>query len=127
MASMETPARALPGNARNLGACWLVYGILRVVVAVWLATFEGTAKVMFGALLTRVPNPYSLMSAFHVLYLGIIILSAACGIFGILAGIALLAARPAGRILALVSAFLSLSEIPIGTTLGVYTLIVFLP
>ena len=46
---------------------------------------------MFGALLTRVPNPYSLMSAFHIIYTGWIILSAGSGIFGILAGLALFA------------------------------------
>jgi hypothetical protein len=44
-----------------------------------------------------------------------------------LAGLALLANRRPARKLALLAAFLSVSEIPIGTTLGIYTLIVLLP
>jgi hypothetical protein len=50
-----------------------------------------------------------------------------CGVFGLMAGLALLANQPAARKLAVVAAFLSVSEIPIGTTLGIYTLIVLLP
>jgi hypothetical protein len=114
------------GRGAPLGICWMVFGILRLIVAVWLLSFAGTATVMFGAVLTRVPNPFSLMSAFHIIYTGWIILSAASGIFGVLAGIALLAGALAGRTLALVAAFLSVAFVPVGTTLGVYTLVVFL-
>ena len=42
-------------------------------------------------------------------------------------GPALLAGRRSGRTLALITGFLSLSDIPLGTTLGIYTLIVLLP
>ena len=45
----------------------------------------------------------------------------------LLAGLALLAGRRSGRILAIVAAFLSLSELPIGITLAVYTLLVLFP
>jgi hypothetical protein len=82
---------------------------------------------MFGALLSRVPNPFALMSDFHLLYTAVIALSILAGLFGILAGLALLANQVQARMLALVAAFLSVSEIPFGTTLGIYTLIVFLP
>jgi len=78
-------------------------------------------------LLTRVPDPYSLMSLFHFLYLGVIIWSGACGILGILAGATILASQRSARTLAIVAALLSLSELPIGIALGVYTLIVLLP
>jgi hypothetical protein len=60
-------------------------------------------------------------------YLFWIILSAAAGIFGLLAGIALLSGWSAARMLALIASVLSLSEIPIGLTLGVYTLVELLP
>jgi hypothetical protein len=95
-------------------------------LAVWLLSFTNTATVMFGAILVRVPNPFSLMDAFHLIYSGVIVLTAASGIFGILAGIALLGGRRAGRLLALVASFLSVSDVPVGTTLSVYTMIVFL-
>jgi hypothetical protein len=82
---------------------------------------------MFGALLTRGANPFALMSDFHFVYLVLVVLSILCGVFGLLAGLALLANQPSARNLALLAAFLSVSEIPFGTTLGIYTLVVFPP
>jgi hypothetical protein len=112
---------------KTLAICWLLYGILRLAIAVWLLSFTPIATVMFGALLVRVADPFSMMSAFHLFYSFAIVLSAVCGIIGLLAGLALLSGWRAGRILALIAGFLSLSELPLGITLGVYTLIVLLP
>jgi hypothetical protein len=123
----EFAAGSLGGHRKILGVCWLVYGILRLVTGVVLVLFSGTATVMFGALLSRVANPFALMGDFHIVYAGIVVLAVLCGIFGVLAGLALLANQRPARLLALVAAFLSVSEIPFGTTLGIYTLIVLLP
>ncbi|MGB2627567.1 MAG: hypothetical protein WAK20_12330 [Candidatus Acidiferrum sp.] len=114
------------GNRRIFGACWLVYGIFRIIIGICLVLFTGTATVMFGALLGRVPNPYALMADFHLIYGGLVILSFLCGLVGVLAGLALLANQPSARTLALVASLLSVSEIPFGTTLGIYTLIAFI-
>ncbi len=67
------------------------------------------------------------MRDFHIAYAGIVVLTILCGVFGILAGLAFLANQPSARMLALFATFLSVSEIPFGTTLGIYTLIVLLP
>ena len=123
----ETAAGNLSGQRRILGACWLVYGVLRLLMGVCLVLFGGTATVMFGALLDRVPNPFALMRDFHLVYAGIVVLAVLCGVFGVLAGLALLSNQRPARKLALVAAFLSVSEIPFGTTLGIYTLIALLP
>ncbi len=117
----------LDGQRRIMGVCWLVYGIFRLIMGICLLLFSGTATVMFGALLTRVPNPFALMADFHIVYIGILVLTALCGVFGILAGLTLLAKQGPARQLALVAAFLSVCEIPFGTTLGIYTLIGLLP
>jgi hypothetical protein len=122
----DTSGNVSTGSRGTLALCWIVYGIIRVIFAVWMLAFAGTATVMFGALLSRVPNPYSLMDAFHIIYTGWIVISAASGIFGILAGIALLSGMGAGRMLALAAAFFSLPFLPVGTTLGTYTLVAFL-
>jgi hypothetical protein len=119
--ALNSPGRL--ASLRGLGVCWIIYGVLRLGLAVWLAVFTPTATVMFGALLVRVPDPYSLMAAFHVFYVFAIFLSALSGIFGVLAGFALLSDRRTALALAVVAAFLSLSELPIGITLGVYTLL----
>jgi hypothetical protein len=123
----ESEAVKLSSHRGTLGACWLVYGILRVLAGIWLILFSGTSTVMFGALLNRVPNPFALMSDFHLVYACLVVLSFLCGLFGILAGLALLANQRPARVLAVIAAFLSVSEIPFGTTLGIYTLVVLLP
>jgi hypothetical protein len=112
---------------KNLGICWVAYGILRVCLGVALIFFTPTATVMFGALLGRVPDPFSLMSAFHLIYGFWIALSIACGVLGLLGGLALMASAPAGRWLLVFASLLALSEIPIGIALGVYTLALLLP
>jgi hypothetical protein len=127
MRSEAPVSQNFAGPVRILGIFWVFYGIARLVMALWLAVLTPTATVMFGALLTRVPNPFSLMTVFHFLYLGIILWSAACGVFGVLAGFALLVGRNFASRLAVIAAVLSLSELPLGTTLGIYTLIVFVP
>jgi hypothetical protein len=127
MSLNEAAADNLSGHRQILGICWVVYGILRVIAGIWLILFSGTSTVMFGALLTRVANPFALMGDFHIVYAGLVVLSFLCGLFGIMAGLALLANQRPARVLALLAAFLSLSEIPFGTTLGIYTLIVLLP
>jgi hypothetical protein len=118
-------AAAALRSGRTLGLFWLIYGILRIIAAVWMLSFTPVATVMFGALLNRVPNPYPLMSAFHLIYAAWIMLSAASGIFGVLAGISLLAGAGAARILAVVAALLAVPFIPAGTMLGTYTLVLF--
>ncbi|MFZ0038023.1 MAG: hypothetical protein WAK91_11410 [Candidatus Acidiferrales bacterium] len=125
MASIASVAGNSRGHLRILGVCWIAYGIFRLVMAIWLVAFSGTATLMFGALLTRVANPFVLMSDFHVLYTVSIVLSVLCGVLGILAGLAFMASqRP--RALGLLAAFFSVSEIPLGTTLGIYTFVVLL-
>jgi hypothetical protein len=113
-----TSTRNAAVNYRALGTCWIVYGVLRLGIAVWLVGFTRQATVMFGAMLVEVAHPESLMATFHMLYLFAIFLSAVCGVVGLLAGLALLAGQRAGRMLAIIAAFLSLSELPIGITLG---------
>lgn len=114
-------------GASTLGVCWVAYGVARLAVSVWLAIFAPTATVMFGALLTRVSNPFTLMTLFHIFYTAIIVWSVVCGVVSILAGLALLAGRRSARPVTLLAAFLSVSEIPLGTILGIYTLLIMLP
>jgi hypothetical protein len=126
-ALMPTKAARNPGgNWSTLGSLWIVYGILRLAVVILLVLYSGTATIMFGALLTRVPDPFTLMSIFHFLYVVAIIVTALGGLFGLLAGLALLAGRASARSLSLAAGFLSLCDIPLGTTLGICTLVIFL-
>jgi uncharacterized membrane protein HdeD (DUF308 family) len=127
MPSDESRATIVDRRRRILGILWIVYGIIRLVMSFVLFAFTPTATVMFGALLSRVADPFTLMSEFHIWYTFAIILSVLCGIFGLIAGLALLGNGRPARTLALIAAFLSVSEIPLGTTLGIYALVVLLP
>jgi hypothetical protein len=115
------------GRFRTLGIIWIFYGLLRLIAAVGMFLYAGTATMMFGALLSRVADPFTLMDIFHIVYLGAIALAVVCGAVGIMAGLALLNGGRSARMLALIAGVLSLSNIPLGATLGIYTLVELLP
>jgi uncharacterized membrane protein len=126
---MDTRSNAAANTGINrgtLGVLWIIYGIIRLVVAILLVLDSGIATVMFGALLVRVANAFLFMDIFHVFYALAIVLALIAGIFSLLAGFALLGGRSSARPLSITAGLLSVSDIPLGTTLGTYTLIVFL-
>lgn len=112
---------------RNLGILWILYGLLRFVVALGIFLSSGTLTVMWGALLTRVPNPFTLMDLFHFFLIFVIILSIVAGIISIMAGLALMSGGPYARKLGVIAAFLGLINGPLGIALGAYTLVVLAP
>jgi hypothetical protein len=124
---MPLASSPLSRHSRILAVCWLIYGIFRVATAVWLAAFTATATVMFGALLARVPEPFSLMADFHLLYLVVLTWAGISGLIGLLAGVAMLTGHRAAGGLARLAAYLCVGDAPLGTTLGVYTLTVLRP
>lgn len=106
-----------------LGGLWFVYGVLRIIMAVLLVVFSGTARLMAGAVLTRVPHPLAWMSTFVVFYWIVIAWCIVCVILSFLAaGMLLVESKPAPK-LATIAAFVSLPEIPFGLVLGTYTLL----
>lgn len=110
-----------------LGSFWIGYGIIRLIMFLCLLIYAPTATLMFGSLLNRVADPYVLMGIFHFLYTAFLFVSAVCCIVGFVAGLALVGGHKSGRKLALIAAVFSLSDIPLGITLGVYTLVELLP
>ena len=82
-----------------------LYGTLRLAGAVALVICSGVATVMFGALLSRVGNPFFWMHLFHLVYAVVMIVSVVAGVFGLLAGSALLTRRPSARSLSIVASF----------------------
>jgi hypothetical protein len=130
-ATYREPVRAprIPAvnpNPRTLGTLWILYGLLRLVVAAVMVINWGVATVMFGALLVRVRDDIFWMSVFHFAYAVAIVITILAGIFGLLGGAALVTGRSSARTLSLTASFFSVSDLPVGTTLGIYTLIAFL-
>ena len=114
-------------RAGFLGILWAVYGVARLMIALVLILFSGTATVMFGALLSRVPNPFALMADFHLLYVCIIVWNIVSAIVALVAAADLLAHRASARKVAILAAFIALPVLPFGIMLGVYTLILLSP
>jgi len=112
---------------RNVGILWVIYGLLRWVMALGIFIWSTTLTLMWGALLSRVPNPFALMDYFH-LFLGFaIVLGIVAGIVSIVAGLALMSGGESSRKLGLVAAFFGLINGPLGIALGAYTLVLLVP
>ncbi|MGA7921388.1 MAG: hypothetical protein WCA38_17145 [Candidatus Acidiferrales bacterium] len=107
---------------RTYGILWILYGILRLVAALLVFMYSPTLTLMWGALLSRVPNPFALMSLFHIFLIFAIILGIVAGIVCIIAGLSLLSDGPSARMLAYVAAFFGLTNGPLGIALGGFTL-----
>ena len=116
------PNSVTASGTKTLGLMWILYGVLRLAVTAWLIMFTTTATLMFGSLLTRDPDPFSLMTEFHILYSVVIVWSGISAVLGIVAGLAMVATQSAPRILVVAAALLALPELPFGVMLGVYTM-----
>jgi zinc-ribbon domain len=110
-------------HVRLLAIFWFALSALHVLGGIVLVILGNTLFLHlhdFGA-------PAAPTAFLHPLitFIGIFVL--AKGAVGFAAGYGLLQREPWARVLALVLAFLSLINIPLGTALGVYTLWVLLP
>jgi len=112
---------------RTLGVLWLFYAILRFAGAAFILVYSATLTLMWGALITRVPNPFALMSFFHVFLVFAMVLNIIAGIFALLSALALLGRTGSTRTMALVASFFALINGPLGIALGAYTLVIFVP
>jgi hypothetical protein len=73
------------------------------------------------------PFPFPIVHFLHAIYAISAVYGAATGIFGVVAGVALLQRKSAARMLAIVAAFVSVISFPFGTAVAVYTLIMLMP
>jgi hypothetical protein len=110
---------------KTLGIWWIVYGVGRLAGAAGVFVWNTTLILMFGALLVRVPNPYSLMTLFHVFLIALIALGIIAGVISLLAGFALMTGTDAAKPLAMVASFFALISGPLGIALGAFTLYFF--
>jgi hypothetical protein len=115
------------GAYGTLGVLWAVYAILRFAGAAFIVVYEGMLTVMWGAIITRVANPFALMSLFHFFLVFAIVLNIVAGIVSLFAAIALLGRAGSARKLALVASFFGLTNGPLGIALGAYTLVICFP
>jgi len=111
-------------HSHLLAILWLAFSALEAVGGLILLVL---GNALFPHMREMGAPPEVPVSFFVLLFntLGIVILAKA--IVGLFAGWGLLQRDPWARVLLLVLAFISLTAIPFGTALGVYTLWVLLP
>jgi hypothetical protein len=107
---------------RTYGILWVLYGVLRLVGALLVFMYSATLTLMWGALLSRVPNPFALMNLFHIFLIFTIILGIVAGAVCIIAGLNLMSGASSARTFGYVAAFFGLTNGPLGIALGAFTL-----
>jgi len=112
---------------RSLGILWFLYGLLRFCGALRVYLYSATLTLMWGAVISRVPNGFTLMDLFHILLVFVIILGIVAGIVAIIAGLSLMSSRASARRLGLLAAFFGLTNGPLSIALGAYTLVFLVP
>src|ERR1700721_360319 len=80
----------------TLGVLWLIYGVICLAKAAWMVVYTSTLTLMWGAIITRVADPFFWMNAFHIWLIGAVIVLVLTGILAFIAGFALMQSRMSG-------------------------------
>jgi hypothetical protein len=115
--------RALTRSYNSLGMLWIVYGVICIVEAAWLVVERHTLRLMWGALINRVADPFAWMGYYDILLLAAVTFAIVVAIFSFFGAIALMQHTESRRPLAQIAAILAMIHGPLGVALGVYTLI----
>jgi len=108
----------------TLGFLWVVYVITCIGKVAWIAVYNTTLTLMWGALINRVADPFFWMSAFHIWLVGAMAVLVLAAIFSFLAAASLMHRRRNGGPLALIASVLAILTGPLGVALGAYTMVV---
>ncbi len=111
----------------TLGMLWAVYGVLMIAAAAFLIVYEGTLTVMWGAIVTRVANPFAWMSAFHLFLVATVVMALISAALSLLAAMALMRGAASSRKIGLAAAVFGMLGTPPGVALGVFTVAVLFP
>jgi Na+/H+-dicarboxylate symporter len=111
----------------TLGILWTAYGILMLAAGLWIVLYNRTLTLMWGAIVSRVPDPFTWMDAFHFFLVLAVIMSVISAIFSLLAAAALLGGTASARKLGLIAALFAMLGTPLGIALGVFTVAILLP
>jgi hypothetical protein len=107
----------------TLGVLWVVYGVVCLAKAAWIVVYTSTLTLMWGAIITRVADPFFWMDAFHIWLIGAVVLLVLTGILAFVAGVALMQSRIVGHALPLITSVLAILTGPLGIALGTYTMV----
>ena len=111
----------------TLGILWLIYGLVMIAAAAFMVVYNGTLTLMWGAIITRVPNALGWMSAFHLFLGATVVMALVSAFFSFAAGFALMRGAASSRKLGLIAAAFGLLGAPPGVALGAFTVAMLYP
>lgn len=101
-----------------LGACYIALGVIGLIIGALVAT-----SLIGAGILSRDPQAMNVLSLIAMVVSGLFIVLA---IPSLIAGFGLLRFRPWSRILAIVLGILNIFNVPFGTLLGIYTIVILM-
>jgi hypothetical protein len=122
----QNPVQRLRTQVHVLGILWAIYSAFRLMF--WVAGLPFRSGVMAMSIYSgRYGSAgYPFMHFWSGAFLFSRVLSLATGVVGIWAAVSLMRRHPEGRTIAIVAACLALFSFPLGTALGIYTLVLLL-
>jgi hypothetical protein len=111
----------------TLGVLWGIYGVVMIAAAAWMIAYDRTLTVMWGAIISRVANPFAWMDAFHLFLGATVVMALISGLFSLLAAFALMSGAGSARRMGLIAAAFGMLGTPPGVTLGVFTVAILFP
>jgi hypothetical protein len=115
------------GNFRTLGVLWGLYGILMVAAAAWIIVYNRTLTLMWGAIISRVANPFAWMDMFHMFLVATVIMALISAALSFFAAFALMGGARSQRTAGLLAATFGMLGTPPGVALGVFTVAAVYP
>lgn len=112
---------------RTLGVLWGIYGLLMVAGAAWIIVYNRTLTVMWGAIVSRVADPFAWMNMFHLFLVATVVMALLSALFSLLAAFTLMSGSGAARRLGLIAAAFGMLGTPPGIALGVFTVAMLFP
>jgi hypothetical protein len=103
---------------------WAIYGVAMVAAAAWMIVYNRTLTVMWGAIVTRVADPFVWMSTFHFFLAATVAMALISAALSLLAAGSLFYGAASSRTLGLAAAVLGMLGTPPGIALGVFTVAV---
>jgi ABC-type Fe3+ transport system permease subunit len=119
--------RTVRTSYRTLGILWLVYGAICIFEAAWLVVERNVLRIVWGTLITRVPDSLSWMSYYDMIWFVAVALAIMTAIFSFFGAFALMRRVISGRPFAQIASILAIIHGPLGVALGVYTLVCIVP
>ena len=112
---------------RTIGILWGIYGLLMIAAAAWIIVYNRTLTVMWGAIISRVADPFAWMNLFHLLLVLTVVMALASAAFSLLAAFTLMGGARSSRTLGLIAAAFGMLGTPPGVALGVFTVAMLFP